>query len=96
MNAAMSNDTGLVKFARDCEDELCSIDYAAKNYDFVHVSYSGVCDAARGCVVGLLSNSPRCEVQSACMAGGWDAGRARRSAPVGDGQDFWGISYILH
>lgn len=38
MNAAMSNDTGLVKFARDCVDELCSLDTKVSSYDFVHVS----------------------------------------------------------
>ena len=40
VNAAMSNDTGLVQFPRDCVDELCSLDGQSdgkkpKNHDFV-------------------------------------------------------------
>lgn len=40
VNAAMSNDTGLVQFPRDCVDELCSLDGQSdgakpKNHDYV-------------------------------------------------------------
>ena len=39
VNAAMSNDTGLIKFPRDCVDELCSLDdKKSQAHDFVHVS----------------------------------------------------------